>query len=69
MPCAYKMPNKSGGGEGEAGGDARMRQLIMALTKAQSAAALQAPAMPALVGRRRKQVFAAYVVRTPGAAL
>ena len=33
---------------GKADGDARMRQLIMELTRAQSAAALPAPAMPAL---------------------
>ena len=45
---------------GKADGDARMRQLIMELTRAQSAAALPAPAMPALTkagGTHDRQAF------------
>ena len=50
----YKMPSRSGRTPTErieadgSDGDARMRQLIMELTRAQSAAALPAPAMPTL---------------------
>ena len=49
------MPSRSGRTPTErieadgSDGDARMRQLIMELTRAQSAAALPAPAMPALI--------------------